>query len=250
MLNSFTTWKKILPGGNIKTNEGFEMASNCAKNKTLNIRFDIIITSVINEAETSLNLDPSPAVNGLAVCGVPAYFYGETNIVFDKIIMGNQYQNMRCFHRRCVTGLRPCAPHYTQCGGIGYSGATQCCSGSTCTYGSNYYAWCTPGVSSSNSGSCNVVYGQCGGIGWKGPTNCCDGKCTYTNEYYSWCATPSLTLAMTVSSPSSGCVSAYGRCGGIGYSGSTKCCSGSTCTYGNNYYAWCTPTLSSLSNSG
>ncbi|CAF4798789.1 unnamed protein product, partial [Rotaria sp. Silwood2] len=43
------------------------------------------------------------------------------------------------------------------------------------------------------------------------------------------------------------CVSVYGRCGGIGYSGSTKCCNGSICTYVNSSYTWYRP---SSSNSG
>ncbi|KIJ30188.1 glycoside hydrolase family 10 protein [Sphaerobolus stellatus SS14] len=36
-------------------------------------------------------------------------------------------------------------------------------------------------------------------------------------------------------------VAVYGQCGGIGYSGSTVCDSGSTCTYSNAYYSQCLP---------
>ncbi|KAG8771406.1 hypothetical protein FRC12_003634 [Ceratobasidium sp. 428] len=36
-------------------------------------------------------------------------------------------------------------------------------------------------------------------------------------------------------------VPAYGQCGGIGYTGSTVCDSGSVCTYSNDYYSQCVP---------
>ncbi|KAK6523167.1 hypothetical protein TWF694_006062 [Orbilia ellipsospora] len=35
--------------------------------------------------------------------------------------------------------------------------------------------------------------------------------------------------------------SAYGQCGGIGWTGATTCVSGWTCTYGNDYYSQCLP---------
>lgn len=35
------------------------------------------------------------------------------------------------------------------------------------------------------------------------------------------------------------CVAQYGQCGGINYSGSTCCASGSTCVYGNDYFSQC-----------
>jgi hypothetical protein len=34
-------------------------------------------------------------------------------------------------------------------------------------------------------------------------------------------------------------VAKWGQCGGIGYSGSTACVSGSTCTYSNAWYSQC-----------
>ncbi|KAG8944000.1 Endo-1,4-beta-xylanase F3 [Tulasnella sp. 424] len=36
-------------------------------------------------------------------------------------------------------------------------------------------------------------------------------------------------------------VAVYGQCGGIGYTGSTVCDSGSVCTYSNDYYSQCLP---------
>ncbi|KAL7276641.1 Exoglucanase 1 [Rhizina undulata] len=43
----------------------------------------------------------------------------------------------------------------------------------------------------------------------------------------------------TTSAASSGTVAKYGQCGGTGYSGSTSCVSGSTCTVLNAYYSQC-----------
>ncbi len=50
-----------------------------------------------------------------------------------------------------ITCLAPCAVLYAQCGGIGWTGQTQCCSGSTCTYGNDYYHQCLPGSGGSTS---------------------------------------------------------------------------------------------------
>ena len=36
-----------------------------------------------------------------------------------------------------------------------------------------------------------------------------------------------------------GTVAKYGQCGGTGYTGSTTCASGSTCTYSSQYYSQC-----------
>ncbi|KAK6535432.1 hypothetical protein TWF694_001892 [Orbilia ellipsospora] len=35
------------------------------------------------------------------------------------------------------------------------------------------------------------------------------------------------------------CAALYGQCGGIGWTGATCCATGSTCTYGNDYYSQC-----------
>ncbi|KAG9029160.1 hypothetical protein FRB95_005618 [Tulasnella sp. JGI-2019a] len=46
-----------------------------------------------------------------------------------------------------------------------------------------------------------------------------------------------ILLAVTVR----GQVAVYGQCGGINYTGSTVCASGSVCTYQNAYYSQCIP---------
>ena len=42
-------------------------------------------------------------------------------------------------------------PLYAQCGGIGYTGATTCASGSTCTIVNPYYSQCLPGSAPSST---------------------------------------------------------------------------------------------------
>jgi hypothetical protein len=48
---------------------------------------------------------------------------------------------------------------YGQCGGIGWTGSTTCCTGSTCVYQGPYYSQCTsiPGVSSSSSSTVSTT---------------------------------------------------------------------------------------------
>ncbi len=51
--------------------------------------------------------------------------------------------------------------------------------------------------------------------------------------------TTTSTHPTTTSGSGSGTVAKYGQCGGIGYTGSTTCASGSTCTYSNAWYSQC-----------
>ncbi|EGX51171.1 hypothetical protein AOL_s00054g547 [Orbilia oligospora ATCC 24927] len=46
-----------------------------------------------------------------------------------------------------AVGIYAQAPVYGQCGGIGWTGATTCASGSTCVYSNPYYSQCLPGSS-------------------------------------------------------------------------------------------------------
>jgi len=41
----------------------------------------------------------------------------------------------------------------------------------------------------------------------------------------------------------------YGQCGGVDWTGSTTCCSGSICTYQNQYYSQCIPIPGSSTSS-
>ncbi|CAF1039532.1 unnamed protein product [Adineta steineri] len=51
----------------------------------------------------------------------------------------------------------PCAALYGQCGGKEWTGSTQCCSGSTCTFGNDYYSQCLPSSDSSSSSSPTTI---------------------------------------------------------------------------------------------
>ena len=51
--------------------------------------------------------------------------------------------------------------------------------------------------------------------------------------------TSSAATTTTSTSTGSGTVAKYGQCGGEGYTGSTVCASGSTCTYSNAWYSQC-----------
>ena len=46
-----------------------------------------------------------------------------------------------------------CSAVYGQCGGSGWTGATCCASGSTCTYSNSYYSQCVPSSGGSSGGS-------------------------------------------------------------------------------------------------
>jgi hypothetical protein len=158
---------------------------------------------------------------------------------------------------------------YGQCGGIGWTGPTQCCPGFSCVKGNDYYFQCVPAPTAAvskapvaapvaastqkpspaaNTGIQNA-YGQCGGIGWTGPTQCESGfTCVKGNDYYFQCV-PVPTASVT-SRPSpaanSGVQCAFGQCGGIGWTGPTKCESGWTCSRCNDHYSQCVPKTHSL----
>lgn len=46
-----------------------------------------------------------------------------------------------------------CSAVYGQCGGTGWTGATQCCAGSTCAYKDQYYSQCLPTSTASTASS-------------------------------------------------------------------------------------------------
>mmetsp|Transcript_23280 Transcript_23280/g.92738 ORF Transcript_23280/g.92738 Transcript_23280/m.92738 type:complete len:737 (-) Transcript_23280:1541-3751(-) len=116
-----------------------------------------------------------------------------------------------------------CVVAWDQCGGLEYSGVTDCCAGLVCTVVSDWWHSCQPGntvptpteepsaseaiteepqstatptqepqptstPTSSPGGQCVAIYDQCGGNDYQGPTNCCDGLvCTFIGPYWSQC---------------------------------------------------------------
>ncbi|KAF6759813.1 endoglucanase B [Ephemerocybe angulata] len=94
-----------------------------------------------------------------------------------------------------------------------------------------------------------ALYAQCGGQNFNGPTACATGStCVFSNAYYSQCLPGSASSASSSSAagvaptaaPVAGSVQLYGQCGGIGYTGSTTCASG-TCKRFQDYYSQCLP---------
>ncbi|KAK6526647.1 hypothetical protein TWF694_005228 [Orbilia ellipsospora] len=66
------------------------------------------------------------------------------------------------------------------------------------------------------------------------------GSVTTTTKTTTTKTTTTSTTTTTSSSNSSGCTSPqYGQCGGIGWTGCTKCASGTTCKFSNDYYSQC-----------
>ncbi|KAK6522431.1 hypothetical protein TWF281_002992 [Arthrobotrys megalospora] len=156
---------------------------------------------------------------------------------------------------------------YSQCGGIGYSGGTRCEYGWECVRQDDYYSQCKPAAtsvplstsrSSTSSLSVNTAvvagYAQCGGIGYTGGTKCDYGwECVRQDDYYSQCkpAATSVPLSTSRSSTSSvsvntAVVGAYSQCGGIGYTGGTRCEYGWECVRQDDYYSQCKPAATSV----
>ena len=50
---------------------------------------------------------------------------------------------------------------------------------------------------------------------------------------------PAGTTTTAAAAPAGGSIAKYGQCGGIGWTGSSTCATGSTCTVLNDYYSQC-----------
>eukprot|EP00924_Labyrinthula_sp_SR-Ha-C_P013690 augustus_masked-scaffold_5-processed-gene-10.46-mRNA-1 protein AED:0.43 eAED:0.43 QI:0/-1/0/1/-1/1/1/0/436 len=87
-----------------------------------------------------------------------------------------------------LLSAQDCSAVYEQCGGVDYTGLTNCCEGNYCSYQNDYYSQCLPDSDGTNEENCAAVYAQCGGKDYTGLTNCCQGNfCRYQDEYYSQC---------------------------------------------------------------
>ncbi|KAF3232340.1 hypothetical protein TWF191_000111 [Orbilia oligospora] len=175
---------------------------------------------------------------------------------------------------------------YAQCGGINYSGDTRCEYGWECVRQDDYYSQCKPAATSVPLSTAPVntatvgAYAQCGGVNYSGGTRCGYGwECVRQDDYYSQCkpastsvplstssssvkasslttTSPSIKLSSTpVTSPSIGIsslsvntaiVPGYNQCGGIGYTGGTKCEHGWECVRQDDYYSQCKPAATSV----
>jgi hypothetical protein len=73
---------------------------------------------------------------------------------------------------------------WQQCGGLGYSGSSDCIIGYQCDVINAYYHQCLP-IHSQDQAN---FWSQCGGVYHKGPTECVIGaSCVYYNDWYSQC---------------------------------------------------------------
>jgi hypothetical protein len=89
-------------------------------------------------------------------------------------------------------------PLYGQCGGIEYTGSTDCGTLGQCVFINSYYYQCLPITSPPNSNTV-PLYGKCGGIGYTGSTQCdIQGYCVYSNPYYSQCLPVTPAPASTI----------------------------------------------------
>lgn len=164
-------------------------------------------------------------------------------------------------------------PEWGQCGGIGYTGSTNCASPYACVCLSTWWCQCqTPPVVSSASTTMGTVvarsttrglvatsatsttaapiatgrtvpeWGQCGGIGYTGSTTCASSLDCACNSQW-WCQCQRGTGGDGPSSPvedSSGrTVAQWGQCGGIGYLGPKTCVSPFSCACNSKWWCQC-----------
>lgn len=161
---------------------------------------------------------------------------------------------------------------WSQCGGLTYTGSTQCEPGTHCFRENQWYSQCLRLCPSGwecnkvnialNATDTNVyfqpepcvkLWGQCGGKTYTGNTNCENGaQCFRQDEWYSQClvncppgwecnhfynSTHILNLENTTQRDTF--VKLWGQCGGITFRGSTKCENGSFCFKQNEWYSQC-----------
>lgn len=164
------------------------------------------------------------------------------------------------------TGLP--VPEWGQCGGIGYTGSTNCASPLSCLCLSTWWCHCVnpPATTmetvvarstirdltttSSKSPTAAAVetsrpvteWGQCGGIGYTGSTNCASPLFCACNSQW-WCQCQRSAAGDVSSSPAEDSnertVAQWGQCGGIGYKGPTTCASPYACTCNSEWWCHC-----------
>lgn len=168
-------------------------------------------------------------------------------------------------------------PEWGQCGGIGYTGSTNCASPYACVCLSTWWCQCetqAPVVSSASTTMATVIarsttrvlaptsatsttaaptatgktvpeWGQCGGIGYAGSTTCASPLyCACNSEWWCQCQRdPGGAGGAGSSSPvedSSGrTVAQWGQCGGIGYNGPKTCASPHSCACNSKWWCQC-----------
>lgn len=169
-----------------------------------------------------------------------------------------------------TTAPGPGVPEWGQCGGIGYSGPTNCASPLSCLCLSNWWCHCVNSpattmetvVARSTTGNLSVTsftsktaaaietgrpvpeWGQCGGIGYTGSTNCASPLfCACNGQWWCQCQRSAggddSSPPAEDEDPSGSTVAQWGQCGGIGYEGPATCALPYACTCNSKWWCQC-----------
>lgn len=161
-------------------------------------------------------------------------------------------------------------PEWGQCGGVGYSGPTNCASPLSCLCLSAWWCHCvnspastmktvvarsttrdlnaTPSTSTTRitteTGRAVPEWGQCGGIGHKGSTKCTSPLfCACNSQWWCQCqgrpGSGNSSAPIEDEDPNEKAVAQWGQCGGIGYEGSTTCASPYSCACNSDWWCQC-----------
>lgn len=165
-------------------------------------------------------------------------------------------------------------PEWGQCGGIGYTGPTNCASPYSCNCLSTWWCQCQVLAPVTNTASTTLAtvtarsttrntastsatstaaapsatqiavpeWGQCGGVGYTGSTICASSLyCACSSQW--WCQCEQGVGGESTSPPvedtSGRTVAQWGQCGGIGYAGPTTCASPYSCACNSKWWCQC-----------
>ncbi|KAG8168941.1 hypothetical protein KVR01_001690 [Diaporthe batatas] len=158
-------------------------------------------------------------------------------------------------------------PEWGQCGGLGYTGPTNCASPLSCLCLSTWWCHCvnspastmrtvvarstTDLIATSSTSTTRTAtetgkpipeWGQCGGIGYTGSTQCISPLFCACNSQW-WCQCQSRPgsgdSSTPIEDPSENVVAQWGQCGGVGYEGSTTCTSPYSCACNSDWWCQC-----------
>lgn len=165
-------------------------------------------------------------------------------------------------------------PEWGQCGGIGYTGSTNCASPYSCVCLSTWWCQCQTQAPVANPASTTMAtvvarsttraiaatsatsttaapiatgktvpeWGQCGGIGYTGSTTCASSlSCACNSQWWCQCqrGAGGDGSSPPVEDSSARTVAQWGQCGGIGYLGSTTCASPYSCACNSKWWCQC-----------
>ena len=140
-----------------------------------------------------------------------------------------------------VTASSPTISDYGQCGGLSWSGGTNCGPGYYCSVVNQFYSQCVP-----NNQAPTPMQSSPTAPSWLPSSN--PSSSTPSINSSPSPSTPSSILAPSTTPPSptsvtasSPTISDYSQCGGLSWSGGTNCGPGYYCSVVNQYYSQCVP---------